>query len=208
MSSEGKTEQELFKRAAEGDGVAFQRLLLPHVVYLSDFIAAKYPLLGHGVSTVEDVVQETLADAFRQLDKFDQNRGVTLRTWLTTIASRRASDAIRAQERIKRGGQHERVIRQAGVADSSMHDLVQMLSAGSHTASRSAMRHEAVQAVREAIEQLPAHYRQAVQLHLLSGKSLDEAAAIMNRSPRAVQGLIDRAKKKLVAVLGRYSKYQ
>jgi len=131
-----------------------------------------------------------------------------LRTWLTTIANRRACDAIRAEIRIKRGGKHQRIVRQAAVAESSLHDIVEMLSAGSHTASRSVIRREAVQAVQDAIVGLPDDYRQAMQLHLLEGKSLDEVAAIMNRSPRAVLGLTDRAKKKLVAVLGRFSKYQ
>ena len=58
----------------------------------------------------------------------------------------------------------------------------------------------AVEAVQNAIDELPSHYRQAVQLHLLEGKSLDEVSSIMNRGPRAIQGLVDRAKKKLVAV--------
>ena len=206
MPSE-EAELDLLRRVAEGDDLAFQELLLPHVVYLSDFIAAKYPRLGQGLSTVEDVVQETLAEAHRQIHQFDRKRGMTLRTWLTTIADHRACDAVRAQDRIKRGGKHERIV-QAAVAESSMHDFIESLSAGSHTASRSVIRHEAVQAVQDAIEELPEHYRQAVQLHLISGKTLDETAEVMNRSPRAVQGLIDRAKKKLVAVLVRYSKYQ
>ena len=205
MSSD-ETELDLLRRVAEGDDLAFQQLLLPHLVYLSDFIAAKYPRLGRGVSTVEDVIQETLAEAHRQVHQFDQKRGMTLRTWLTTIADHRACDTVRAQDRIKRGGKHERVVHQA--AESSMHDVIQMLSAGSHTASRSVIRHEAVQAVQDAIEELPEHYRQAVQLHLISGKTLDETAEVMNRGPRAVQGLVDRAKKKLVAVLVRYSRYQ
>ncbi len=97
---------------------------------------------------------------------------------------------------------------QAGAAESSLYDIVEMLSAASHTASRSVARHEAVQAVQDAIDELPSHYRQAVQLHLLEGKSLDEVASIMNRGPRAVQGLVDRAKKKLAAVLERLSRYE
>ena len=40
MSSE-EAELDLLRRVAEGDDLAFQELLLPHVVYLSDFIAAK-----------------------------------------------------------------------------------------------------------------------------------------------------------------------
>ncbi len=192
---------------AVGDDLAVGELLLPNVVYLSDFIAAKYPQLNQGMTSVEDVVQETLTDAYRKINDFDPNGAASLRTWLTSIADRRACDAIRAQERIKRGGQHRRV-EQAGTTESSLYDIVEMLPAASHTASRSVARHEAVQAVRDAIDELPSHYRQAVQLHLLEGKSLDEVASIMNRGPRAVQGLVDRAKKKLAAVLERLSRYE
>ncbi len=89
-----------------------------------------------------------------------------------------------------------------------MVDLVEALSAGSHTPSGSVARHEAVAAVRESIDALPTDHRQAVKLHLLEGKSLKETAAIMERSPRAVQGLLDRAKKKMRDVLGRLSLYE
>lgn len=207
MTPDREAEQTLFRRVVEGDDMAIGELLLPHVVYLSDFIAAKFPQLDRGVACVEDVVQETLTDAYRQIRGFDPHGEATLRTWLTTIAERRARDAIRAQQRIKRGGQHRRVEQAVG-EESSMYDIVDMLSAPSHTASRSVARHEAVQAVQDAIDELPDHYRQAVQLHMLEGKTLDEVAEIMNRGPRAVQGLIDRAKKKLVAVLERLSRYE
>jgi RNA polymerase sigma-70 factor (ECF subfamily) len=206
MTTVSQAELELLRRNSDGDDVAARLLLLPHVVYLSDFIAAKYPKLDRGMTTVEDVIQETLVDAYRQIDRFDPTAGTSLRTWLTTIAERRASGAVRRQQRIKRGGKHQRVEKAA--TESSVYDIVEMLSAASHTASRSAMRHEAVQAVHDAIDELPDHYRQAVRLHLLEGKRLAEVAAVMNRSPRAVQGLIDRAKKQLAAVLGRLSLYE
>ena len=92
--------------------------------------------------------------------------------------------------------------------ESSYHDLVEMLSAGSHTASRSAMRHEAVHALQLAIGELPEDYQQAVQLYLIDGKTLQETAVIMNRTSNSVQGLIDRAKKKMRGALGRLSRYQ
>jgi DNA-directed RNA polymerase specialized sigma24 family protein len=71
-----------------------------------------------------------------------------------------------------------------------------MLPATSHAASRSVARHEAVQAIQDAVDQLPDHFHQAVWSHLLEGTQLDEDAAIVNRSPRAVQGLVDRAQQK------------
>lgn len=206
MNSNGETELDLLRRAADGDHVSVQQLLLPHVVYLSEFIAAKYPQLNQGMATVEDVIQETLVDAYGQIGKFDSTKGA-LRTWITTIAERRAHDAVRDQQRIKRGGKHQRVHKLAN-AESSAYDIVEMLSAASHTASRSVVRHEAVQAVHNGIEKLPDHYRQAVQLHLIDGRNLDEVAEIMNRTPRAVQGLVDRAKKKLAAILGSLSRYE
>lgn len=206
MTSDSEADADLLERVRQGDNVAVRQLLLPHVVYLSDFLGAKYPQLKRGMMTVEDVIQETLADAYGQAGKFDPNKA-SLRTWLTTIAERRACDAIRGQQRIKRGGQHQQV-HQAAFAESSVYDIVEMLSAESHTASRSVARHEAVQAIQAGIEQLPEHYRQAVQLHLIEGKSLHEVAATMDRTPRAIQGLIDRAKKKLSTALGRLSRYE
>ena len=130
-----------------------------------------------------------------------------MRTWLATIADRRAMHAVRDAQRIKRGGRHKRVGQVVG-EESSFHNLVEMLSAGSHTASRSAMRHEAVQAIQDVIADLPEDYREAVQLHLIDGNTLQETAEIMGRSPQSVQGLIDRAKKKMRAALGRLSRYE
>ena len=115
MTAVSETEQALFRRITEGDDMAVGELLLPHVVYLSDFIVSNYPQLDRGMASVEDVVQETLTEAYRQITEFDPNGSASLRTWLATI---------------------------------------------------------------------------------------------MNRGPRAVQGLADRAKKKLVAVLERLSRYE
>ena len=97
MTSDGEANPDLLERVRRGDNVAVQQLLLPHVVYLSDFLAAKYPQLKHGMMSVDDVIQETLADAYRQIGKFDPTKA-SLRTWLTTIADRR-STSLRCNSR-------------------------------------------------------------------------------------------------------------
>ncbi len=133
---------------------------------------------------------------------------VAILCWLTAIAENKIMDAVKGLQRQKRGGTRQR-IRQVAATDShSVAELVNLLSGGGHTPSRSVAGHEAVQAVQQAIGQLPEEYQQAVQLRLLEGKSLDETAQLMNRGPRAVQGLIDRAKKNMCAALGRLSIYE
>jgi DNA-directed RNA polymerase specialized sigma24 family protein len=62
--------------------------------------------------------------------------------------------------------------------------------------------HEAVQ---NAFLELFEDYQQAVELKLHGGKSLDDNAKIMNCRPRAVQSLVDLAKKKMRAALVRLS---
>ncbi len=112
-----------------------------------------------------------------------------------------------AQQRIKRGGDYNRVDKVVG-AESSLREVVEILSAGSHTANRSAVRHEAVQAVQDAIDGLRERLSPSRANALIQGKSLDEVAKIMNRSPRSVQGLVDRGKKVMRQALGRLSKYE
>ncbi len=206
MDTKIVAEKELLIRAAAGDNLAVQQLLFPHIAHLSRIVADKYPRLDFGMVSVDDIVQETLGEAYRHIREFDPEKG-SLRNWLATIAERRARNAVRAQQRIKRGGDFNRVDQVVG-AESSLREVVEILSAGSHTASRSAVRHEAVQAVQDAIDGLREEYRQAVQMRLIQGMSLDEVAKIMNRSPRSVQGLVDRAKKVMRQALGRLSKYE
>jgi RNA polymerase sigma-70 factor (ECF subfamily) len=85
----------------------------------------------------------------------------------------------------------------------SLIDLVELLSADGRSPSSYLQRDEAVMAVQTVIRQLPDDYRRAIELRFMEGKGLDEVAAIMNRSPRAVQGLVDRAKKAMRLTLER-----
>jgi RNA polymerase sigma-70 factor (ECF subfamily) len=88
---------------------------------------------------------------------------------------------------------------------SSIIALVELLSADGRSPSAYVQRDEAMDAVHAAMRDLPDEYRQAVQLRFLEGMNLDEVAAIMNRSPRAVQGIVDRAKKMMRESLERLS---
>ena len=91
-----------------GEDLAVRQLLLPHLAYLSRIIADKYPNLNQGTSSVDDIIQETFSESYRQIQEFDPEKG-SLRTWLATIADRRAMHAVRDAKRVKRGGGYKRV---------------------------------------------------------------------------------------------------
>ena len=77
----------------------------------------------------------------------------------------------------------------------SVREVLELLTHGGRTPSGYVQRDEAVLAVQTAIRELPADYRRAIELRFLSGLSLEEIGQQMQRSPRAVQGLLDRAKR-------------
>ena len=66
-----------------GEDLAVRQLLLPHLAHLSRVIADKYPNLNQGMASVDDVIQETFTEAYRQIQEFDPKKG-SLRTWLAT----------------------------------------------------------------------------------------------------------------------------
>ena len=201
-------ESELVAKAIEGDRVAIQQLLMTHMAAVSRFAAGRLPAAARDVIDPEDIVQQTFTEAFRSVSRFRPQADASFLAWLTAIAENKVMDAVKGLQRQKRGGTRQRIRQVAATDTHSEADLVNLLSGGGHTPSRSVAGHEAVRAVQLAIGELPEEYQQAVQLRLLEGKSLDETAQLMNRGPRAVQGLIDRAKKKMRAALGRLSMYE
>jgi RNA polymerase sigma-70 factor (ECF subfamily) len=203
-----ETESDLLAKAVAGDRVAIQQLLMTHTRAVSRFADSRLPAAARDVIDPDDIVQQTFVEAFRSISRFREQEGASFLSWLTAIAENKIMDSVKGLQRQKRGGQRKRVRRVAATDTHSEADLVNLLSGGGQTPSRSVAGHEAVQAVQNAILALPEEYQQAVQLRLLEGKSLDDTAEIMNRGPRAVQGLVDRAKKKMRAALGRLSMYE
>jgi RNA polymerase sigma-70 factor (ECF subfamily) len=205
--STGRAEQELMAKATSGDHVALERLLLSHYAGLSRHVAARLPASLQALVSVEDVLQETFVQVFRDIGNFQPRCEGSFSAWLRTIAENRLRDTIKALRRKKRGGQFRRVQALANAQASSVGNLLEILSTESHTPSQSVARREGVHALQVAIAGLPEDYRQAICLRYLEGKSLSQVAEMMQRSPGAIRGLIGRAKEKMRAALGRSSLY-
>ena len=92
-------------------------------------------------------------------------------------------------------------------AASALVALVEDLSGKLGTPSAAAMRYEAIQAVKVGIAGLPDDQRTAIQMRFLEGRSLEQTAVGMGRTPSAVRSLIHRAKQSLREILGRSSRW-
>jgi RNA polymerase sigma-70 factor (ECF subfamily) len=165
------------------------------------------PVSLQSVLSVEDILQETFSQAFQDIRTFKPSTGKSFGTWLKAIAENRLLDAIKALKRKKRGGGHQRVRPPAHPEEDSVAGLAELLSAGRSTPSQAFARDEAVRALQVAMAGLPEDYREAMRLRFLEGQSVEGVAAAMHRSPGAVRGLIDRAKRVMRETMGRASRY-
>ncbi len=200
-------EQQLIAGATSGDSVALERLLLKYYDRLAQNTGAKLPASVKQVVDVDDILQQTFLQVFRDIRSFEPHSGRSFFNWIKTIAENRLLDNIKGLKRKKRGGDHHRVREVKNSQSGSIKEFVEMLSANGRSPSRSFARREAMQAVQIGLASLPDDQREAIRLRFLSGKSLEEVAAVMGRTKGAVRGLIHRGKQGLHDAMGRSSRW-
>ena len=200
-----ETEEALISMAKTGDRQALERLLLTHTPALSCHIAHRFLPSLKRVVTTDDILQETLMQAFLGISTFQKTSSKSFRAWLKTIADMRLLDALKSERRQKRGGNATHVRGRVDSQTGWVVDLIAQLPGDASTASRRIARREAVVALQVGMAGLPNGQRAAIRLHLLEGKSLAETAIALDRSTSAVRSLIHRGKQNLVEALGRAS---
>ena len=196
----------LERLAVAGDRGALNDLLISHFDRVHAFISRRRPFVLYGVLETDDILQETLVRVIRGIGTFDPTRENSFEAWLLTIASHTIQSLVVAVKAQKRGGRFRRR-RQSPSPASSQADLVDLLFTKEGTGSGVAATNEALLAMQRQIANLPAEYRQAVQLRLLQGQSLDETAQVLGYSPAAVRGVLYRAKLRLREAMGRSSRW-
>lgn len=192
--------------AVAGDRVALERLLLDHYDELARRIEAKLPPRLQSTQAVEDILQLTFLQAFLDIAHFQQRTDATFGAWLARIAENRLCDAIRQHDRPKHGGDWKRVGDRPR-DDSRILSLWDWIAADDTSPPSAAVRGEALQALQVALAALPDDQRMAIQLQQLEGKSVEETAVALGRTPGAIRGLVHRGKLELIAALGRASQW-
>jgi RNA polymerase sigma-70 factor (ECF subfamily) len=138
-----------------------------------------------------DLVQETLLDAHQDFDQFRGRTRADLFGWLFRILRTNCLCFVRAlRERGKR-----QIAREVPLPEQKNGEL--SLPADDSSPSSAVARREGVEAVREAVAQLPPHYREVIQLHHFEGLTFGEVGRRTGYSEEAIRKIWTRALERL-----------
>jgi len=188
------------EQAVAGDTGALARLLKRHANSVRGTLYGRIPRRWRSVLSEDDVLQQTFADASRDVRHFCGETDRAFEKWLCKIAECNLHDALRMLEAEKRGGNRRRV-ELPGSGDSHL-DLLRLLSAGSSTPLRHTSKDEVRSALERAIDRLPEAYRTVIRMMDLDGRHVAEVSAAMGRSRGAVHMLRARGHERLRELLG------
>lgn len=169
--------------AQAGDRTAYEALLRDCV----GVIARVARRQGVAPDRIDDVVQDTLLTVHRARQTYDPARSFT--AWLAVIAERRAIDLLRKTSRHSLREVHAPIAYERHADESAAN-------------GRTALGSEASRRLRDAVADLPARQREAVQHLVLQERSLAETAAATGRSTGSLKVNLHRALKSLRARLG------
>lgn len=183
LETEVRVEKAGWMGSAEGiDAAVLHRLYLKEVF---QYVSRRVPS-----QEAEDITMQVFAAALEALPRF---RGdCSPRAWLLKIARGRVIDALR-----------RRAVRRETLASELVDGHVGLDPMATAQAPRAegpeavVERDEARRVMRELVDQLNKDQREALLLRYVEDLSLAEVAAVMGRSPAAVNSLLQRARATL-----------
>ncbi len=173
-----------------------------------NFIAPIYPF-WHACKSArlkvkadaEDLVQDTFLKAHRDFAQFRGSSEKEWVAWLRQILAYQLAHLVRRYHGTKRRDiKLERAMEDALNESSSALD--RGLAAAHSTPSQQALRREQSVLLADALNQLPADYREVIILSHLQGQSFPEVAQAMGRTLDSVKNIWARALAKLRRILG------
>lgn len=185
----------LIERARSGDPEAFRELTVP---FDRELHLHCYRMLG-SVADADDLLQETMLAAWQGLADFAGRS--SLRTWLYRIATNRCLNAIRATRRRPPPAPLPPFEPPEPTRHSDVTWLQPYPDAWLDPAPGPSARYQARDAIHlgfiTALQRLPPRQTAAVVLCDVLDFTLTEAAIMIDTSPTAVKGLLQRARSSL-----------
>ncbi len=177
---------DLLTRARAGETAAFCRLVAEHEGRLLQQACG----LTRDPSAAEDLVCETLVEAWRSLARY--NGACRFSTWLFSILLHRHQKALRRSR--------SRPIPLAALPSAEADERRQAqetLPAEGPSPADEAMRREAANKLRQAVETLPEKHQRVILLRFFEDASLPEIAAVLGCSVGTVKSRLHYALEKL-----------
>ncbi len=168
------------ERYADGDAQAFDALLR----------LLEGPLRGClrrwlKADQVDDAFQNTLMKVHRSRARY--RKGAPVLPWVLTIARNEARDRLRSRTRREQSFEEG--------------ELERLPAVTSETEWREEDEAAVIEAVRAAVEQLPASSRAVVRLHKIEGRTMAEVAEILGINEGAARVRAHRGYKALIGLL-------
>lgn len=199
MGSGEPRPERLIAQARRGDATARGRLL---ELYRNDLRLVARSLIGDALRVkvdASDVVQETFLKAHSDFARFEGSTERELVAWLRRILVRSLSNQVKHHHRQARDRSRQESL--DDLLERSDRKVELALAARSPSPSEAACRREQAALLVDAVDRLPADYREAFVLRTLEHVPFEEVAARMGRSMGAVRMLWARAVKKLNEML-------
>jgi RNA polymerase sigma-70 factor (ECF subfamily) len=172
-------------RARSGDSDAFRTLVERHS---RSVFRLAYRMTGNE-QDAEDVVQESMLRAYKQLAKFDER--ASFGTWLYRIASNCSLDLVRAR---KRRAQNQAV---APEGELEMENPVLAVPTLDPNPERMALSGEVREKLTAAMGELSATERSAFVLRHFEGMCIEDVSRVLGCQPGAAKHSVFRAVQKL-----------
>ena len=172
-------------RARTGDSDAFRVLVERHS---RSIFRLAYRMTGNE-QDAEDVVQDSLLRAYKQLGKFDHR--ASFGTWLYRISTNCSLDLVRAR---MRRGEH---LAPATHAHGETEDAVLALPSSDPSPERAALSGEVAHHITAAMNELSSTERTAFVLRHFEGMRIEEVSRVLDCQPGAAKHSVFRAVQKL-----------
>ena len=182
----GPSDEDLMRRLSGGEDAALAPLMQHWEAPVKRFI---FRLIGNAAEA-EDLAQEVFVRIYTKRHTFRE--GARFSTWCFAIAANQARNRLRWWRR--RPALSLDAWTEAG-GDTPDH------SPAGAPASHEAVRHERIAAVRTAVAGLPLDQRTALVLFEYEGQSMEEIAAALGCTTKAVDNRLYRARQRLKLAL-------
>jgi RNA polymerase sigma-70 factor (ECF subfamily) len=179
---------DLVQRVKAGDSQAFEGLFAKYRSRLAVLIHYKMGQDLRRLVDVDDILQETLMKAYRDIARFEYRSPGSFMSWLARIAEHVIMDLARSQGRQKREAE---LVNFRSDSNPGGPEPVDSL-----TPSRIIRENEALARLIEQLDQLPEDYRNVILLAKVEGLNTAAVAARLGKSREATSLLLHRAIKR------------